>query len=247
MAFVGSDQSDPTAAFRSLPGPAAAAARVRLSGTVWRRVFGAETAYRGFYASGVLLGRIGITANSLTYLSVVFAIGSAVAAATGLFALAGVAVIFAGLCDALDGIVARTTGTVSPYGALLDSTVDRVVDALPLLGLMLFYAAHPLFAIVPAIALLSAVVIPYARARAESLGAKLPSLFMRRPERVVLLIASLLLGGVRVAPGESAPLLLGGIALLSVLSIVGGVALLRAAHRTLSPRPSAASSSDVSS
>jgi hypothetical protein len=83
------------------------------------------------------------------------------------------------------------------------------------------------------LALIGAIVIPYARARAEALGAKLPSLFMRRPERVILLVVCLLLGGVHTAPGSPASLLLAGTALLAVLNLTGGVIVLRAARRAL--------------
>ena len=189
--------------------------------------------YRGFYGFGVWLGRVVVSANALTYTSLAFAAAACVGAGAGAFALAALAVVAGGVCDALDGIVARSTGTVSRYGALLDSTVDRVTDALPLLGVLVFYADAPTLAVVPGLALLGAVVIPYVRARTEALGASLPSLFMRRPERLVLLIVCLLLGELESAAQIAVPLLLLGTLILAVLNTFGGVLVLRAARVAL--------------
>lgn len=233
MATLGSDLSSPTAVWAPLKPAPVDPARARLAGTVWQRVELAAWAYRGFLALGRALGRAGVSANALTYASLVFAFGGCLAAASGYFVPAALAIIVGGACDALDGAVARSTNTTSRYGALLDSTVDRVSDTLPLLGIVVFHAHFPLLALLPGLALIGAIVIPYTRARAEALGAKLPSLFMRRPERVILLVVCLLLGGLHAAPGSPAPLLLAGTALLAALNLAGGVVVLRAARRAL--------------
>lgn len=218
----------------------AEAAQTRLAGTIWQRSELAQLAYRAFFALGAALGRVGVTANALTYASLIFAASSCIAAARGYFVPAAIALVIGGLCDALDGVVARTTGSVSRYGALLDSTVDRVSDTLPLLGILVFHAHEPLFAFIPGLALIGAMVIPYARARTEALGGALPSLFMRRPERVVLLVLCLLFGGWHTELGSPALLLLIGTALLAVLNAIGGVLVLRAAERALGGAPSPA-------
>jgi CDP-diacylglycerol--glycerol-3-phosphate 3-phosphatidyltransferase len=211
----------------------AQASKVRLTGTIWEHNEIAARVYAAFSGLGLWLARIGVTANALTYASVVFAFASCVAVCAGHFVIAAVVTAVGGACDALDGVVARGAGTVSRYGALLDSTLDRVSDALPLLGVLVFYAEWPQFALAPGLALLGAIVISYARARAESLGALLPSLFMRRPERVVLLVIGLLLGGLYHHPSLPAPLLLVASSLLALLNAVGGFQLLRAARRAL--------------
>jgi CDP-diacylglycerol--glycerol-3-phosphate 3-phosphatidyltransferase len=211
----------------------------RLSGTLWEHNELAELVYTGFAGFGRWLARLGVSANGLTYASVVFALGSCVAAALGQLVLAAFAAAVGGACDALDGVVARSSGTVSRFGALLDSTVDRVSDALPLLGIMVFYAHTPLFVLAPGLALLGAIVISYARARAEALGVVLPSLFMRRPERVLLLIVGLFLGGVYRHSVLPAPLLLGVCTLLALFNAAGGVQVLRAARRALGDPPRA--------
>ena len=233
LTTLGTDLSSPTAVWTPLKPSTVDPAAARLAGTVWQRSEFATLTYRGFLALGRALARAGVSANALTYASLVFALGGCLAAARGYFVPAALAIVVGGVCDALDGVVARSTNTTSRYGALLDSTIDRVSDTLPLLGISVFHAHFPVLALLPGLALIGTIVIPYARARTEALGAKLPSLFMRRPERVVLLVACLLLGGWHAAPGSVAPWLLAGTGLLAALNFVGGVMVLRAARRAL--------------
>jgi CDP-diacylglycerol--glycerol-3-phosphate 3-phosphatidyltransferase len=208
-------------------------ARERLRGTVWERLPSAQTLYVGCLIAGRWLGLHGVSANALTYSSLVLAAGAGAAAAIGQLGLAGLLVLVSGLCDMLDGVIARATGTQSRFGALLDSTVDRLTDGLPLLGLVVAYGQDGAVASIPGLAMLGGFAVSYVRARAESLGAKLPSLFMRRPERVALLIASLLLAETLPNGVVFAPVLLLGISLMAVLNVVGVIAALRAAKLVL--------------
>jgi CDP-diacylglycerol---glycerol-3-phosphate 3-phosphatidyltransferase len=210
------------------------AAEVRLRGTVFERVPTAHATYRGCLALGGWIGRAGISANALTYVSLALAALAGVAAAFGAFGIAAALVVTSGLFDMLDGAVARATRTVSKWGALLDSTVDRLADGFPLLGITVFYAGKGWFVAVPALAMMGAFTVSYVRARAESLGVKLPTLFMRRAERVILITLSLLVGMVAL-PGAplAAPLLFTGVALLGVLNFVGCVWALKAARHIL--------------
>jgi CDP-diacylglycerol---glycerol-3-phosphate 3-phosphatidyltransferase len=212
-------------------------AKMRLRGTVWERIDLAQGAYGLLTKCGGVLGRIGISPNAVTWLSLLIAAASGVAVLSGAFALGAALLIMSGLCDALDGAIARATGRVSPFGALLDSTVDRLADALPLIGLMVFFASRPWLALVPALAMLGAFVVPYVRARAEGLGVTLPPLFMRRPERLVLLVLSLLLGTLPFGAHLPEALLLVGVGVMAVLSFYGAVAALRAARKALQPEP----------
>jgi CDP-diacylglycerol---glycerol-3-phosphate 3-phosphatidyltransferase len=223
-------------------------AQERLRGTVWERVVLAHLLYRGLMAFGRALGRAGVSADALTYGSLVGAGAAAIAAASGEVGWAAVLVLASGALDVLDGVVARATGTVSRFGALLDSTVDRLADGLPLLGVMIFYGKDTLLAVIPAVALLGGFSVSYVRARAEALGAVLPPLFMRRAERVLLVAVSLLLGLVSVpAAGSRAPLMLAGLAILAALNLVAVVAALRSARLALGARsslPNGASTSE---
>ena len=238
---------NPNAIVEPQPGPTSAQyVAQRLSGSVWERVPLAATAYHGTLVVGASLGRTGVSANTLTYVSLVLAALAGVAAATGSLVTAGLLVIASGPLDVFDGVVARATGTTSRWGALLDSTVDRLSDGLPLLGLTVFYAEHGWLAAIPGMAILGSFTLSYVRARAEALGTVLPPLFMRRAERVVLLTLSFFVGIVPCEEGRlDGPLTLLGVAVLAASSLVGIVAALRSAKRALSsPGPGSRAESD---
>jgi len=177
-----------------------------------------------------VLARTGVTPNTLTLLSMLPAIGSGVLAAYGAFGWATLFLLLSGVFDMLDGPLARSTGTVSRYGALLDSTVDRLTDAAPLLGLTVFFAPSGWLAVVPAFTLLAAYTVSYVRARCEGLKVQLPPLWMRRGDRMVLIALSLLLGVISPA------ITLGGIGLLGVLSLLASADALRVARNVIDAR-----------
>lgn len=177
-----------------------------------------------------VLARTGVTPNTLTLLSLVPALVSGVLAAYGALGWATLFLLLSGVFDMLDGPLARSTGTVSRYGALLDSTVDRITDAAPLLGLTVFYATSGWMAVVPAFTLLAAYTVSYVRARCEGLKVQLPPLWMRRGDRMVLIALSLLLGVVSPA------ITLGGIGLVGVLSLLAAADALRVARNVIDAR-----------
>jgi CDP-diacylglycerol--glycerol-3-phosphate 3-phosphatidyltransferase len=218
----------------------------RLRGSVWEHVPLALAAYRGTLTVGEALGRTGISANAITYASLVVAGLAGTAAALGHLTTAAVLVLASGALDMLDGIVARATSTGSRWGALLDSTVDRLSDGLPLLGLVVFFAPHGWLAAVPGLAILGAFTVSYVRARSEALGVVLPTLLMRRAERVVLITASLFAGVVPCSERRlDAPLTLLGIAVLAASSFIAAGVALREARRALSaPGPATSGPSD---
>ena len=236
---------------RSLPSPDAAAdierTEARLRGTIWERRTLAHAFYRASLALGRGLGRIGLSANLLTYSSLVLAAAAGVAAGTGQFLWAAGLVLASGVCDVLDGIVARATKTCTPYGALLDSTVDRLADGLPLVGLVVLYRDAGLLAAIPAVAMLGGFTVSYVRARAEALGARLPPLFMRRAERVLLIALSLGLGAIAVPAPVVAPLALFGVTVIGALNFIAALVALRAAKRVLEATGQSASSAEHAS
>ncbi|MGH9898540.1 MAG: CDP-alcohol phosphatidyltransferase family protein, partial [Pyrinomonadaceae bacterium] len=111
----------------------------------------------------------------------------------GEFFWAGIILIVANLFDMLDGQVARLSGRVTRFGGFLDSSLDRLSDMVAFVGLMVFYARDTEFhstlnVFLAGAALMGSVMVSYASARAESLIPKCDVGFLRRPERVVLLI-----------------------------------------------------------
>jgi CDP-diacylglycerol---glycerol-3-phosphate 3-phosphatidyltransferase len=124
---------------------------------------------------------------------------------TGRFFYAGLVMIFANIFDMLDGRLARLTGRVTKFGAFLDSSLDRLSDMVVFLGIIVFYAMRhsPLYVGLSVAALIGSVMVSYTSARAESLIPKCDVGFLRRPERVVLLI----IGSLTVWPESNHPLL----------------------------------------
>ena len=140
------------------------------------------------------LGRTPLTPNQVTVVGLALTVVAAGLAANGQLRWAGVVLIFAGTCDILDGALARSTKAGYPYGAFLDSTLDRVADGGLLGGLAVFYALNERHHNVPMVVvclagLIGAFLTSYIRARAEALGLDAKVGLVQRPERIVLLSA----------------------------------------------------------
>src|SRR6187431_2099358 len=149
-----------------------------------------------------------INPNILTVIGVSLNVGCGLLFGLGRFFSAGIVLIVANLFDMLDGQVARLSGRVTRFGGFLDSSLDRLSDMVVFVGLMVFYArdieSHSTLNVFLAGAgLMGSVMVSYASARAESLIPKCDVGFLRRPERVVLLI----LGSLTVWPASKHPLL----------------------------------------
>src|SRR5579863_336785 len=117
-----------------------------------------------------------------------------------MFRYAGLVIIGSGFFDLVDGQVARATNRVTRFGAFFDSVIDRYSDASQFLGLLVFYARGDRFfyTILAAVVMISAIMVSYTRARAESLIGSCRVGFMERPERLVLVIIGALFN--RMAP-----------------------------------------------
>lgn len=167
------------------------------------------------------LARTRIRPNVLTLCGLATSLVAALFASAGAFVVAGLLLLVAGVFDALDGAIARRTNQSSPFGAFLDSVMDRYADLTVLLGLMLHFAAAwggrtagdfpgipwenpPL--VFAAGAVLGSALTPYARARAESLVAECKVGVAERPERLVILAIGLVTGQVVPALGVLAVL-----------------------------------------
>src|SRR5262245_6072377 len=134
-----------------------------------------------------------INPNILTVIGVALNVGCGLLFGMGRFFSAGIALIVANVFDMLDGNVARLSGRVTRFGGFLDSSLDRLSDMVVFVGLMVFYARDTQFhstlnVFLAGAGLMGSVMVSYASARAESLIPKCDVGFLRRPERVVLLI-----------------------------------------------------------
>ena len=163
--------------------------------------------------------RIGITANWLTFIG---AIGSSISAlyffSRGDFFLGTILVSLFALSDLFDGTMARLSeqGTTK-WGALIDSTLDRATDAAIYAGVISYAISsdNTNLALLALLALITGALIPYIRAKAESLGIACSVGIAERAERlIIILTATGLYGlGVNIA-------LAGGLLLINILGLI---------------------------
>jgi phosphatidylglycerophosphate synthase len=108
----------------------------------------------------------------------------------------GFLVLIGGAFDLLDGVVARTNGKDTKFGALLDSTLDRYADAALFLAIgWLFFRQNNLTGVFFAVgSLVGAFLVSYVRARAEGLGIDCNVGLIERPERIALVAAGCITG-----------------------------------------------------
>jgi phosphatidylglycerophosphate synthase len=118
------------------------------------------------------LGRLGLSPNALTVIGFLIAVVAAAAAAAQAWLPAGLLVIFGGVFDLFDGALARATGKVSKLGAFLDSTFDRWGEGVVYVGITwgALDMGISLPVVLSALAMSSAFMVSYTRAKSESLG-----------------------------------------------------------------------------
>jgi len=133
--------------------------------------------------------------NTLTWCALAISVIAAAAIATNHPIIGGVLVLLSGLFDILDGALARRTNQATRFGALLDSTFDRISDAVILLGVLVLFAKSGDVTIIVLIflALIVSLLTSYVRARAEGVGINCPVGLFTRTERVIILALGLLL------------------------------------------------------
>jgi len=147
------------------------------------------------------LSKSGITPNTLTLINLALNIAAAYIIATSYFLLGGVLVLVSGLFDLLDGALARFTKQSTKFGAILDSTVDRISEAAILCGLLIWYIPQGAnFEIVLIfVVLIGSFLVSYIRARAEGLGWQCQVGLFSRAERVIVLAIGLLVNQILIA------------------------------------------------
>lgn len=114
---------------------------------------------------------------------------------------AGFVVLIAGFFDMLDGALARLINRTTPFGAVLDSTLDRMAEAVILLSLLVLYTrGHSVVgSLLVGFTLLGSFMVSYIRARTEALGIECKTGIFTRPERVIILALGLLLSRIDYA------------------------------------------------
>jgi len=124
--------------------------------------------------------------DALTYSQIFVALAAGMAFACGAMFIGGWLVIAAGTMDVLDGAIARRRGGGTTRGAFIDSVVDRYAELIVYAGLAVYFRNSWVIWVI-GLALFGSVMVSYARARAEGLGANCQVGGAQRPERIVLL------------------------------------------------------------
>jgi CDP-diacylglycerol--glycerol-3-phosphate 3-phosphatidyltransferase len=141
-----------------------------------------------------LLARLGVGPDALTVLGLLLSGIAGLAFFEGLFQWGSGLALAAGLCDLLDGQVARRRGVVRPFGAFLDSTLDRIEEGIVLTAVAAVFAkdGKDFAAAAVVVAVLASLMVSYTRARAEALGVECKVGIANRAVRVVILSIGIL-------------------------------------------------------
>jgi phosphatidylinositol phosphate synthase len=136
-----------------------------------------------------------LTPNTISMTGLVLNLAAAVLVTQRLFFLAGLTFIVGSVMDMLDGRYSRMSGKGTPFGAFLDSTLDRIEEGAVLTAVAAYFASRGDEFAVAAVVLvvLGSLMVSYTRARAEALGVECKVGLATRPVRVVILSAGLLL------------------------------------------------------
>lgn len=153
--------------------------------------------------------RLHVKPNQLTIIGLILSFLSALAYARGQIPLGGVLLGLAGLLDLLDGSVARLSDQATPFGAFLDSVMDRYSDLTVLLGMLYFYVqlSRTPEVLLAMATLVGSTLVSYTRARAEGVGVRCEVGLMERGERVLIFVLASLVDLLPIALWILAPLI----------------------------------------
>ena len=131
-----------------------------------------------------------LTPNAISLTGLVLNVAAAVLITQRLFFLAGVTFIIGSIMDTLDGRYSRMSGKGTPFGAFLDSTLDRAEEGIVLTAVAAYFAKYKhddLAVAAVVITVLGSLLVSYTRARAEALGVECKVGLATRAVRVVIL------------------------------------------------------------
>lgn len=129
----------------------------------------------------------GATPDVFNFAGLVFGLASGVLLGLGRLELGGWAIALGGVCDILDGRIARARNLTSRYGKFIDSTLDRFVEVFAFLGLVVFLRPTDMGSFFAAAAMAGSLLVSYAQARGETVNVAGSGGLMQRAERLVLL------------------------------------------------------------
>ncbi len=135
-----------------------------------------------------------LTPNAISMVGLLGNLAAAVLVTQDEFFLAGVAFVAGSVMDTLDGRYSRMSGKGTPFGAFLDSSLDRMEEGIVLAAVGAYFAKQGDDMAVAAVvlAVLFSLMVSYTRARAEALGVECKVGLATRAVRVVIISAGLL-------------------------------------------------------
>ncbi|HVW28714.1 MAG TPA: CDP-alcohol phosphatidyltransferase family protein [Polyangiaceae bacterium] len=145
----------------------------------------------------------GVSANAVTGAALVFGAAGGMAFAAGHFGIGAWFAASSALCDALDGVVARLSGTASTAGETLDTSVDRYTEFFLLAGLGLYFRTNAWMLAVVLLALQGSFMVSYVETRAASASIAVARRWMAQPDRATLLIIGAVLSAVVAGVGAA--------------------------------------------
>jgi CDP-diacylglycerol--glycerol-3-phosphate 3-phosphatidyltransferase len=166
-----------------------------------------------------------LTPNTISLTGFALCVVAAVLVWNEMWILGGLAFIVGSVCDTLDGRYSRMSGKGSPFGAFLDSTLDRIEEGVVLTTVAAYFSRQgdDLAVAAVVLAVLASLMVSYTRARAEALGVECKVGIADRPVRVVILSAGLVL-----AAGE----LIGAVDLLAAsVYVLAGLSVITVVQR----------------
>jgi len=142
--------------------------------------------------------KLNLSPNTVTLVGLIITLLASYFYAKGYFRIAGLILLLAGLCDAIDGEVARKANKVSKFGAFFDSTIDRFEEFFVFGGILFYYSMvrqDILLSILVYLILLGSIMTSYIRARAEGIGFSPTSGPMDRPGRYIYIVLFSIIAG----------------------------------------------------
>lgn len=164
-----------------------------------------------------------LTPNAISMTGLVLNLAAAVLLLDGLFVIGALAFIIGSIMDTLDGRYSRMSGKGTPFGAFLDSTLDRIEEGVVLAAVCWHFAKRGDEAVAAAslLVVLGSLMVSYTRARAEALGVECKVGIATRPVRVVILAAGLLFADGELISGfDLLPAAIYGMVVLTFFTVV---------------------------
>lgn len=197
--------------------------------------FPMEAVHWALRCVGAAVDSAGISPDAVTWTSLVLTVGTVPLAATGHFDWAALLLALGSACDAIDGIVARRRATCSDSGEVFDAVVDRYADAMPLVGLSIYYHDDVAALSIMLLTIIGSLLVSYVRAKAEAMQVNPPGGLMRRHERLVYIGIGLAVGPyIRIPFISSArPATVLMVAFVGILANIAAATLTRKTRRML--------------